>query len=195
MTQARWWTGSLALAVCCSFWLVATAEEKAKETQEVEARDLKLVVPKAWKQEEPSSRFRVAQFKIAAAEGDKEAAELVITQFGGGGGPVNDNLKRWVNQFQGKDRKVKITKGKCPQGEYYLVDATGIYNRPDGPPIAGKTVPVAGQRMLAIMLLIEDKGSYFLKLNGSEKTVAGVADDLRAAISAKASDEKEHKTE
>ena len=190
MNRFHWWTVSAAaLLVCC----VAAAQDKDKATQVVEVKDIKLTVPKAWKQEKPSNSFRVAQFKIDAVEGDKDGGELVITQFGGGGGGVDDNIKRWVNQFEAKDRKVKVTKGKSSHGEYIVVDATGTYLKPDGPPIAGKTKPTPGSRVLNIMLMVEDKGSYFLKLAGPEKTIAGAATDLRSSFGAKAEDEKEYK--
>lgn len=190
MNRSRSWiVSAIAVAMCCS----AVAQDKDQGTREIVVKDIKLVVPKAWKQEEPSSRFRVAQFKIDAVEGDKEAAELVITQFGAGGGGVDENVKRWINQFEAKDRKVKVTKGKSSQGEYVIVDATGTYLKPDGPPIAGKTKPTPGQRMLSVMLMIEDKGSYFLKLTGPEKTVTSATEALRTAFGAKASDEKEYK--
>ncbi|MBC7817801.1 MAG: hypothetical protein IAG10_12990 [Planctomycetaceae bacterium] len=192
MNRFRWQAVSAAaVLVCC----VAVAQEKEKATQVVEVKDIKLTVPKAWKSEKPSNQFRVAQFKIDAAEGDKEGAELVITQFGGGGGGVDDNIKRWVNQFESKDRKVKISKGKSKLGDYVIVDASGTYNKPDGPPIAGKTKPTPGSRVLNVMLMIEDKGVYFLKLAGPEKTVAGTATDLRVSFGAKADDEKEYKSE
>lgn len=193
MNLLRWWTGSLAVVLASGMVVVSVAEDKA--TREVAIKDIKLTVPKSWKQEEPSSKLRVAQFKIAAAEGDKEAAELAINQFGGGGGGVDENVKRWVNQFSAKDRKVKVSKGKSPLGEYVVVDAIGTYNKPDGPPIAGKTIAVAGQRMLTVMLMVEDQGSYFLKLTGPEKTVTSAAEDFRKSFGAKADDEKEVKSE
>ena len=192
MNRFRCWTVSAAaVLVCC----VAVAHDKEQATQVVEAKDIKLTVPKAWKQEKPSNAFRVAQFSIEPAQGDKEGAELAVTQFGGGGGPVNDNIKRWINQLEAKDRKVKVTKGKSAQGEYIVVDATGTYLKPDGPPMLGKTKPMPGSRVLNIMLMVEDQGSYFFKLAGPEKTVAGAAADLRASFGAKADDEKEYKVE
>ena len=192
MNRFRWQAVAAATAlVCC----IAVAQEKEKATQVVEVKEIKLTVPKAWKQEKPSNQFRVAQFKIAPVEGDKEETELVITQFGGGGGGVNDNIKRWENQFEAKDRKIKVTKGKSQLGEYVVVDGTGTYLKPDGPPIAGKTKPTPGSRVLNVMLMIEDKGVYFLKLAGPEKTVTGTATDLRTSFGAKADDEKDYKPE
>ncbi len=187
MNHFRWQAVSAAAVfVCC----IAVAEEKEKATQLVDVKEIKLTVPKAWKQEKPSNQFRVAQFKIDAADGDKEGAELVITQFGGGGGGVDDNIKRWINQFESKDRKSKVTKGKSKLGEYVVADVMGTYLKPDGPPIAGKTKPTPGSRVLNVMLMIEEKGVYFLKLAGPEKTVTAAATDLRTSFGAKADDEK-----
>jgi gluconolactonase len=192
MNRFRWQAVATAtVLVCC----IAVAQDKEKGTNVVDVKEIKLTVPKAWKQEKPSNQFRVAQFKIAPVEGDKEEAELVITQFGGGGGGVNDNIKRWENQFEPKDRKIKVTKGKSKLGEYVIVDGTGTYLKPDGPPIAGKTKPTPGSRVLNVMLMIEEKGVYFLKLAGPEKTVTGTATDLRTSFGAKAEDEKEYKPE
>lgn len=189
MNRFRRWTISVtAVLVCC----VAVAQDKAKETQVVAIKDIKLTVPKAWKQEEPSNQLRLTQFKLAAAEGDKDAAELAISQFGGGGGAVGDNIKRWLNQFDAKDRKSKITKGNSSQGQYVLVDLTGTYIPA---PFEKKKGPIAGQRMLAVMLTIEDKGIYFLKLLGPEKTVTESATALRASFGAKSDEEKEFKPE
>ncbi len=186
MNRFRWQAVSAAaVLVCC----IAVAQEKEKATQVVEVKDIKLTVPKAWKQEDPSNQLRITQFKLAAAEGDKEAAELAISQFGGGGGAVGDNIKRWLNQFDLKDRKAKITKGKSKQGEYILVDLTGTYIPP---PFEKRKGPIPGQRMLGVMLMVEDKGLYFLKLLGSEKTVTKAATDLRSSFGAKADDEKEY---
>ncbi len=190
MNRFRWHAVSaVAVLICC----VAVAQEKKeKATQEVAVKDIKLIVPKAWKQEEPSNQLRITQFKLVASEGDKEAAELAISQFGGGGGAIDDNIKRWVNQFDSKDRKARITKGNSAQGQYVLVDLTGTYIPS---PFEKKKGPMSGQRMLAVMLIVEDKGLYFLKLLGPEKTVTEAATELRASFGAKADDEKEYKTE
>jgi len=53
MSNARWWTGAVAATLLSCTAIMAVAEEKA--TREVAAKDIKLTVPKAWKQEEPSS--------------------------------------------------------------------------------------------------------------------------------------------
>jgi gluconolactonase len=122
-------------------------------------------------------------------EGDKEPAELAVFNFGAGGG-VQANIDRWVGQFLPENRQAKSTQGKCPLGEYVLVDVSGTYRKPVGPPIQGRTESVPGSRMLGVILSVEKKGLYFLKLTGPEKTVAAAATALRTAIGGKMQDEK-----
>ncbi|WP_437193879.1 hypothetical protein [Planctomicrobium sp. SH527] len=158
---------------------VCSAEEPA--TVVLQAQDLKLNVPKTWKQQQVASRMRLAQYAIAPVEGELEPAELVV--FPPMGGSVAENVKRWVDQFKGDGRSVKMTQGTSPQGKYVLVDLTGTYNKPDGPPIMQKTKPVDGYRMIAVMLQTE-KGNYFLKLTGPEKSVGATVTDLRKSFGA-----------
>lgn len=174
--------GLFALSSICSI-------QAADETREVKLEDLTLKVPASWKQQEPSNNLRLGQFQIPAVEGDKEPAELTIFNFGAGGG-VNSNLQRWVDQFQPDERKTKMTQGKCAMGDYVLADISGTYKKPIGPPIQGKTEPMPNARMLGVILSMEKKGLYFLKLTGPDKTVAAAKAAVRTAIGAKDSDEK-----
>ncbi len=168
----------------------ATEDDAAKDSTAVKLRDLTLSIPGAWKQEEPKSKLRLAQFSIPATKGDKEAAELAVFNFGAGGG-IEANIQRWIGQFQPKGRTAKITTGTAPQGKYVFVDLSGTYKKPDGPPIRQKTVDTPGTRALSVILAIENKGLYFLKLVGPQKTVGGQADIFRAAFGGNAKDEKE----
>ncbi len=164
----------------------------AADTKSVGIQDITLEVPESWTQEAPSNRLRLAQFKLEPVQGDKDAAEIVVSSFGGGGGGVDANLKRWVGQFEADGRKSKITAGECEQGKYYLSDLTGTYKKPIGPPIAGKTELVKGYRSIGVILMVADKGVYFLKLTGPEKTVAAAADDLRKSFGGSAEKEEEY---
>ncbi|MEX2288448.1 MAG: hypothetical protein WD648_15230 [Planctomycetaceae bacterium] len=192
----------LSLAVVCAFGAVGIAADDAKKdekakpaeaTKDVKIDDITLKVPESWKQQEPTSNSRKAQFKIEKVEGDSESAELAVFFFGGSGGGVDANLKRWVSQFQDKERKAKITQGESPQGKYVFADITGTYNMPIGPIVQQKTKPLPGARMLGVILSVEGKGNYFLKLTGPEKTVAAAAKAFRDSFGADASKEKELK--
>jgi gluconolactonase len=158
---------------------------------EVAVRDLKLSIPAAWTQEEPANRLRLAQFAIAAAEGDMDQAELVISgPFGGSDGA---NIDRWLAQFDAEERRVAMTQGTSPQGEYIVVDLSGTYQKPVGPPVAGRTEAAGGYRMLGVILKTKGNGNYFLKLTGPDQTVAGAAESLRCAFGGDPGAETEYK--
>lgn len=162
-----------------------------EELKEVEIKAIKLKVPGNWKQEEPSNNLRLSQFKIPAAEGDKPVTELVISSFGGDGGGVDQNFKRWTDQFVPEGRKVKMTSGECKQGKYYVSDVTGTYLQSSGGPFAGgKKTPMPGYRSLSVVLAVPDTGVYFLRLTGPEKTVTAAAESFRKSFDADAEKEK-----
>lgn len=149
------------------------------ETKTITAGDLKLQIPGSWKQGKPSNRLRLAQFEIPAAEGDNEAGELVVS--GPFGGSDDANIMRWIGQFAPDERKSAVSNGKSKQGDYIVVELSGTYNKPDGPPILRKTKPTPGSRMLAAILKLKS-GNYFLKLTGPDKTVAAAAAAFRASF-------------
>ncbi len=190
---------------------VGTDEKKADSTpwpppntemfeikrDEEQKQGLKLYVPKSWKKTEPKISLRLAQFTIPPAKGDKEPVELAINSFkGSAGGGVQPNVERWINQFQPKGRKVKVTTGEGKQGVYVLADIQGTYL---GPSFAKDTRPLPDARMLAVIVGIrweEPAGEgdekktvtksaiYFLKMAGPEKTVSQNEKALRAAFGA-----------
>jgi hypothetical protein len=182
----------LAVVVPCWLLLAARAAEPDK-TRAVKAEDLQLNVPESWKQK-PAGGFRVAQFEVPKVEGDADNGEFVVFYFGEqGGGDANSNIKRWVNQFQAKDRKVKITSGKSAQGDYVIVDTSGTWMKPIGPPVRQQTVETPNSRVVSVLLSVKDHGNYFLKLMGPQKTTTANLNALRAAIGADAKSEKDYK--
>lgn len=168
-----------------------SADDAPAKTVEVKLQDLTLNVPTSWK-ESPKRPMRLATWSIPAAEGDEGTGELAVYHFRGGGGGVEANIARWIGQFDRKERVTKITTGKAGEDTYYVVEVTGTYNQPIGPPIRQQTKPVAGSRMLAVILQL-DKGVYYLKLTGKDATVKAQSDALRAAFGGDAKSEKEHK--
>lgn len=164
-------------------------QEKPAEAKSVVIDDITLKVPATWKQQPPANNLRKAQFAVPAAEGDKEPAELVVSFFRGDGGGVDPNLKRWNDQFSG-ERKIVITQGESSQGAYYFSDVSGVYQKPIGPPIAGKKEPTPGYRSVGVVLQIKDKGNYFLRLTGPDKTVVAATADFRQSFGGDAANEK-----
>lgn len=154
----------------------AQAEEPV-ETETFEARGLTLQIPKAWESSEPTSTMRLGQFAIPPVEGDDEAAELVV--YPPFGGSVAQNVQRWIGQFESEGRQLKMTQGEGKGGRYVLVDLTGTYKKPDGPPFLQKTKPAPNYRMLAVVYSKTGGSNYFLKLTGPKKTVGSVDKQFR----------------
>ncbi len=173
-------------------------EEVKGKPDEAAAKEMKigeitLNVPASWKQQEPSNKLRLAQFKIPAADEDEHPTELVISSFPGGGGGVDANLKRWISQFSSEGRKVKITTGDCPQGAYHFSDVKGTFEYTAGGPFAGgKKELRAKHQSLSIVLVTKDKEVYFLRLTGTEKAVTAAEKSFRASFGADASKEKDY---
>ena len=166
----------------------AHSSDEAPKTREVKAQDLTLTVPESWKQQQVSSNLRLAQFSVPAVEGDADPTEVVV--FPPFGGSVADNVKRWIGQFQSEERELKMVRGKASQGTYVLVDLSGTYNKPDGPPFLRKTVPAPDYRMVSVMLTPEGAGNYFLKIVGPKATVAKELDSFRKSFGGDSSSEE-----
>jgi gluconolactonase len=174
---------------------LAKREKAPAKTRTVKARDLTLKVPEDWKQKQPGSSMRVAELEVPPAGEDKEPGEFVVFWFGErGAGGAQENIKRWVGQFEEEGRKMKIVSGEAASGKYTLVDLTGAYKKPVGPPIAGKSKRMADWRVLNVYIET-DAGPYYLKLDGPQKTVAAVENDFRATFGGKKDSEKEQKPE
>lgn len=187
MPIARASLAGLCLLALLALSLPARAQDKGAEStqsksQEVKIDGLTLVVPAEWTREEPANRLRLAQFQMPKAEGDEQPTELVVSYFGGRAGGVDANVRRWIGQFASAGRTANVVKGESPQGTYYLVDISGTYNMPVGPPIRRQTKELPNARMLAIILQVEGRGNYFLKMAGPEKSVSAQRDALRASI-------------
>ncbi len=185
---------STAIVLLATLAFLHTTNLMADEakTRNVKIGEMELKVPTAWKQEEPSSRLRLAQFRLAAEEGE-EVAELAVFSFGASG--IDDNIRRWIGQFSEKERTVKLTTGDSKLGKYFWCEIHGTYNKPDGPPFAMKTVLVANSRVINVALIGVDKQLYFFKLTGLDKTAAAHADALRMSFGGDAKNEKDYKTE
>lgn len=176
-------------------WPPKDAEKHEIKRDDEQKKGLLLYAPKTWEKVDPKSNFRLAQFSIPAAEGDKEAGELAVFSFAGGGGGLQANIDRWIGQFQANGRKVNVTQGEGKQGLYVLVDVQGTYNMPDGPPILRKTKPLPNARMLAAITVVQwmedgdKKGAvYFLKMPGPEKTISANEEAFRQAFGAASKD-------
>lgn len=118
--------------------------------------------------------MRVSQYQLPAADGDAEAASLVVYYFGAGqGGSVSANLERWIGQMQAPDggpkEKAKTETTTVNGMRVTLLDVTGAYAGGD---MAGGGAAQSKPNFRMRAGVIETpKGAYFIKLVGPEKTV------------------------
>ena len=157
--------------------MVSRTNAGGKGDGEVTLDGLKSKVPASWKSQKPSNKFRAYQFLVSKAEGDKKDAELVIFFFGeGSGGTVEENLKRWKDQFRAPEGKTindvsTVKKMKVGNVDLTYLDIHGIYlsKFPPFDPNA-KVTRLPDYRSLSVYWASE-KGPYFIRLTGPAKTV------------------------
>lgn len=196
----RWmslkFTARLLLSCCLASGLVGLsavrADDAASATTEVKLKDLTLQLPKSWKALPSPSTLRLATYEIPKAAGDAEPGELTVFNFPGGGGALADNLTRWIDSFSAEGRTAAITKGKAGDNHYYVADIAGTYQKPKGPPVLRQTEPAPGFRMLGVVIELEGKGVYYLKLTGPDATVKAQSEALRKAFGGDVKTETEY---
>jgi hypothetical protein len=128
--------------------------------------------------------MRAATLSVPAAKGDTEPAELVVFFFGAGsGGGADDNVKRWIDQFQKADgtsaaKDAEVKKEKIAGLPETTVDVNGIYN---GASMMGPPTSKPGYRLLGA--IVEGPGgNVYFKLAGPENPVSGAGKPLRKLL-------------
>ena len=187
MIERRWKT--LLISVVLLMPGLGISPDLAAETREEKVDDVVLRVPTAWKKESPKSKMRALQFSIPPVSEDSRPAELAVFNFRGGG-TVNQNIERWIGQFDPQGRQTEIFAGTIDGGRYWLADISGTYNQSVGPPILRKTESRPGSRVLAAIVVTKAGKVLYLKLAGPDKTVAGEAQRMREMFGADTASEK-----
>lgn len=168
----------LAAILCCACsapapTVVSKNAAPAMPSGQAPAGKLSLKAPDGWKSEPPSSSMRVAQYQLPPAEGDAEAASLVVYYFGQGqGGSASANIERWIGQMQqpgGQPSKDSAkTENMTVNGlKITLLDVSGTYMGGD---MGGASGSKPDYRMRA-GVIDTPGGAYFIKLVGPKKTV------------------------
>jgi hypothetical protein len=151
--------GLAVAALACA----ATADDK-KGTK-VDLDGLTSMTPGEWTKEKlPARSMRFLQFRLPAAAGDKEDAEIAIFKLGGS---VKDNLARWKGQF--RPAEGKVSELKIAGHEATMLDITGIYASPPFDP-KHKGAKKDNFRLVGI-LLTGPENPWQIKLLGPAKTV------------------------
>jgi hypothetical protein len=152
-------------------------------TKPMKVEELAFKVPEAWKSEPTKSAMRKAQLKVAPADGDADAAELLVFQFANRAGTVEANVDRWEKMFaddEGKQAKSKSTKVKGANLGATRVEVAGRY--------IASVVPGSPERYnkpgyhLLGAIVETDANAYFFRLIGPEKTVKAATPAFDAMI-------------
>lgn len=177
MRRSWWLVSTLGLLA----WAMAPARaDDSKKGTVVTLGALKSTAPADWKAEsipEQSQKFRKYQFRIPKVQGDAHDAELIVYFFGqGGGGSVEDNIRRWKGMFlppEGKtiDDVAKVTKMKVGDVDVTYFDVQGTYKHKDRPfdPNA-KEERRPDYRMVSVIFASKD-GPFFLRFIGPAKMI------------------------
>jgi hypothetical protein len=169
---------SVLLAVSAAGWAcsranTAVSATNTSATQAQASSDLHYKVPDGWVAGTPTSKMRVAQFKLPKADGDNEDGELVLYYFGATqGGTAEANIDRWISQIQQTDGSSSKDKAKTESLtvnglKITTVDVAGRYTA-EMAPGSGKFYDNANYRLRAAVIETA-KGNYYVKLVGPAK--------------------------
>jgi hypothetical protein len=134
------------------------------------------VVPAGWT-DLGAAGMRAAQYRLPAGATGEAPPELRVFFFGPGqGGPVDQNLERWSDQFA--DQPAAPVQARAMVGDLTLhtLDVCGTFEDP----MAGGGPTGAGCRLLAAIVVAPDGDQWFLKLVGAEAGVAAGEPGFRA---------------
>jgi len=148
------------------------ADEPADQTISLADGKLTLAAPAGWVKKEPKFKgIALYEFAIPKAEGDAADGRVTV---GAAGGDLEANQQRWLAQFVQSDGSKTADRARQTQQEVggakvHLLDVAGTYVAP--PFSGGGKFP--DYRMLAAVIVTPKNGSWYVRLYGPEKTVAG----------------------
>lgn len=135
--------------------------------------DIAWDAPPSFEKSENKSAMRKATYKIKAAAGDADDAELSVTQAGGG---VQANVKRWSGQFDNADPT--LTPKTVNGIKVTMVELKGTYAGMSASGAAAGAKP--GYMLLGA--IVETHVPTFFKLTGPEKTVKAARADFEKLV-------------
>jgi hypothetical protein len=126
--------------------------------------------PASWKAQ-AARPMRAATYVVPAAADDKEDGECGIYYFGQGkGGSVDDNMKRWIGQFEPAQQEWQPHKRTISGLNVTTIDLSGTYTGAGGPMATAKTIK-PGYRLLGAIVEAPE-GLIFIKFTAPAKTAA-----------------------
>jgi hypothetical protein len=156
-------------------------ETPATSPAQAPRTDLVWQAPSTFAAETPKSRMRLASYKIPKSAGDAEDGELSVFHFGSkGGGGVEANIKRWVDQFSDVPetavKRSERTMNGLTQHIVEIESGTFSSGMPGGP-----KAPKKNFGMIAVVVETPH-GLYFFKATGPTATLQASRSDVFAFL-------------
>jgi len=157
--------------ICCLIVIIGLGSYPTRASQS----SLRFDAPAEWLSTETTSQMRLSQFTLPKVDGDAEDAELVLFYFGGQGGTVEANLRRWTEQMlqpDGLSSTDVSTTTNFFVGELQVtvLDVPGTFSAAVHPG-SRMRYHKSGFRLKAAVIETP-VGPYFFKLIGPDRTVA-----------------------
>lgn len=137
------------------------------------AAGIRWEAPEPFRPVEPSSSMRTAEYVFPEQPGE-EPATMTVFFFGPGqGGSIDENIRRWVGQFEQPDGRpsmeaAQITERQVNGLTVHIVDVSGNYTAMT--PAGARGGSQLGQRMLAA-IVEAPQGPVFFKMVGAKSVV------------------------
>jgi hypothetical protein len=157
--------------------LAAAPGRKAPPSQPAPVRmDISWQVPDGWTSVPPSSRVRVAEYRVDASEPNGTPAEVGVFYLGPSVTAIDDTLQRWASSFDEaaakNAKRAMLRTGAFPA---HFVEVSGTYTVPsmmaeEGANEGAQTRP--GWKLLGA-IVETPMGPYYFKLLGPKEVVEG----------------------
>jgi len=142
-------------------------------TRNARAGGIAWVAPEPFRPVQPTSQMRAAEYVFPEGEGESPAS-LTVFFFGPGqGGSIEENVARWVGQFEQSDgtpssQAARITEREVNGLQVTLVDVSGTYSAMT--PMGSRGGPATDQRMLGAIAR-GPQGPVFFKMVGPREVM------------------------
>jgi hypothetical protein len=159
------------LPVALAVGSLAFASSLIAEELKLAEGKVTLSAPESWKQKEPANKLITYEFEAPAADDDTKPGRATVSS---ASGSVEQNIDRWLLQFELKGNKPKKEETKVAGQKVYLVDIAGTFKEPPpgaGPFSGAKPILREDYRMLGAIIATDKNGQHFVKLTGPKATI------------------------
>ncbi len=146
-------------------------------------------VPQGWTAQ-PKQQMRAATYTVPSPREGVEGGDCGVFYFGNGqGGTVQDNLNRWISQFE-KGGKHEFSSKEINSLKITTIQIVGTYFAPSGPMMASQEKK-ANYKLLGA-IVESPAGLVFFKLTGPTQTIDASESAFNQLVNSLAKDETEH---